>query len=222
MSVFARCLIISVKCNLSLHFYRVNMHFVLNFEPWRHTVPLYIVWSCFNWTSIWEWLILLLLILCSKSVWSDEETKRNSRCAGNWGCYAGQGEFINPLNPPSYFHFYHLVFFVMWMSSTVSKSPLVCVCVCQFEGAAGDEFQEQAAQLCSQQSQALELIKNKQRKDPRFAHIIQVHTQTHTRSLSSLYLYQINIFGFTKIAVSIIHSSMSSCCICITFSFIFF
>uniref|UniRef100_A0A8C6SI75 Rho guanine nucleotide exchange factor (GEF) 11 n=1 Tax=Neogobius melanostomus TaxID=47308 RepID=A0A8C6SI75_9GOBI len=34
-------------------------------------------------------------------------------------------------------------------------------------------FQEQAAQLCSQQSQALELIKTKQRKDPRFAHVIQ-------------------------------------------------
>lgn len=52
----------------------------------------------------------------------------------------------------------------------------------QFEGVAGDEFQEQASQLCSQQSQALELIKNKQRKDPRFAQIIQVHTHTHTKT----------------------------------------
>ncbi|XP_047450683.1 rho guanine nucleotide exchange factor 11 isoform X3 [Mugil cephalus] len=47
------------------------------------------------------------------------------------------------------------------------------VMLARFEGAAGDEFQEQASQLCCQQSQALELIKNKQRKDPRFAHIIQ-------------------------------------------------
>ncbi|XP_061566635.1 rho guanine nucleotide exchange factor 11 [Cololabis saira] len=47
------------------------------------------------------------------------------------------------------------------------------VMVARFEGAAGDEFQEQAAQLCCQQSQALELIKNKKRKDPRFAHLIQ-------------------------------------------------
>ncbi|KAM6909201.1 rho guanine nucleotide exchange factor 11 [Xenentodon cancila] len=47
------------------------------------------------------------------------------------------------------------------------------VLVARFEGAAGDEFQEQASQLCCQQSQALELIKNKKRKDPRFAHLIQ-------------------------------------------------
>ncbi|KAM4536439.1 rho guanine nucleotide exchange factor 11 isoform 5-T5 [Odontesthes bonariensis] len=47
------------------------------------------------------------------------------------------------------------------------------VMVTRFEDAAGDEFQEQASQLCCQQSQALELIKNKKRKDPRFAHLIQ-------------------------------------------------
>lgn len=50
----------------------------------------------------------------------------------------------------------------------------------QFEGQAGEEFQEQASQLCSQHSQAVELIKNKKRKDPRFAQIIQVHTHKHT------------------------------------------
>uniref|UniRef100_A0A3B5B5H3 Rho guanine nucleotide exchange factor 11 n=1 Tax=Stegastes partitus TaxID=144197 RepID=A0A3B5B5H3_9TELE len=47
------------------------------------------------------------------------------------------------------------------------------VMLARFEGAAGDEFQEKASQLCCQQSQARELIKNKRRKDPRFAHIIQ-------------------------------------------------
>ncbi|XP_029942451.1 rho guanine nucleotide exchange factor 11 isoform X2 [Salarias fasciatus] len=47
------------------------------------------------------------------------------------------------------------------------------VMLARFEGAAGDEFQEQASLLCGQQSQARELIKNKRRKDPRFAHIIQ-------------------------------------------------
>ncbi|XP_028987395.1 rho guanine nucleotide exchange factor 11 isoform X3 [Betta splendens] len=58
------------------------------------------------------------------------------------------------------------------------------VMLARFEGAAGDEFQEQAAQLCSQQSQALELIKNKQRKDPRFSHIIQdCETSPHCRRL---------------------------------------
>ncbi|XP_044039216.1 rho guanine nucleotide exchange factor 11 isoform X2 [Siniperca chuatsi] len=58
------------------------------------------------------------------------------------------------------------------------------VMLARFEGAAGDEFQEQASQLCSQQSQALELIKNKQRKDPRFAHIIQeCEASPHCRRL---------------------------------------
>nr|XP_020444315.1 rho guanine nucleotide exchange factor 11 [Monopterus albus] len=58
------------------------------------------------------------------------------------------------------------------------------VMLARFEGPAGDEFQEQAAQLCSQQSQALELIKNKQRKDPRFAHIIQeCEASPHCRRL---------------------------------------
>ncbi|XP_010793949.1 rho guanine nucleotide exchange factor 11, partial [Notothenia coriiceps] len=53
------------------------------------------------------------------------------------------------------------------------------VMLARFEGTAGDEFQEQASQLCSQQSQAQELIKNKQRKDPRFAHIIQECEASH-------------------------------------------
>ncbi|XP_045919768.1 rho guanine nucleotide exchange factor 11 isoform X2 [Micropterus dolomieu] len=58
------------------------------------------------------------------------------------------------------------------------------VMLARFEGVAGDEFQEQASQLCSQQSQALELIKNKQRKDPRFAHIIQeCEASPHCRRL---------------------------------------
>ncbi|KAM9335843.1 rho guanine nucleotide exchange factor 11 [Symphorus nematophorus] len=58
------------------------------------------------------------------------------------------------------------------------------VMLARFEGSAGDEFQEQASQLCSQQSQALELIKSKQRKDPRFAHIIQeCEASPHCRRL---------------------------------------
>ncbi|KAF7654701.1 hypothetical protein LDENG_00066210, partial [Lucifuga dentata] len=58
------------------------------------------------------------------------------------------------------------------------------VMLARFEGVAGEEFQEHASQLCSQQSQALELIKNKQRKDPRFAHIIQeCQASPHCRRL---------------------------------------
>lgn len=68
------------------------------------------------------------------------------------------------------------------------ESPIVQdigdVMLARFEGAAGDEFQEQASQLCSQQSQARELIRNKQRKDPRFAHIIQeCESSPHCRRL---------------------------------------
>ncbi|KAM6949530.1 rho guanine nucleotide exchange factor 11 [Aplochiton taeniatus] len=68
------------------------------------------------------------------------------------------------------------------------ESPIVQdigdVMLARFEGAAGEEFQEQASHLCSQQSQALELIKNKQRKDPRFAHIIQeCEASPHCRRL---------------------------------------
>ncbi|KAM9827739.1 rho guanine nucleotide exchange factor 11 [Neosynchiropus ocellatus] len=58
------------------------------------------------------------------------------------------------------------------------------VMLARFEGAAGEEFQEQVSQLCSQQSQALELIKNKKRKDTRFAHIIQeCEASPHCRRL---------------------------------------
>ncbi|XP_062850511.1 rho guanine nucleotide exchange factor 11 isoform X3 [Trichomycterus rosablanca] len=54
----------------------------------------------------------------------------------------------------------------------------------RFEDAAGAEFQEQVSHLCSQQSQALELIKSKQRKDPRFAHLIQeCEASPHCRRL---------------------------------------
>ncbi|XP_072314649.1 rho guanine nucleotide exchange factor 11 isoform X3 [Eucyclogobius newberryi] len=68
------------------------------------------------------------------------------------------------------------------------ESPIVPdigdVILARFEGAAGEEFQEQTAQLCSQQSQALELIRNKQRKDPRFAHVIQeCESSPHCRRL---------------------------------------
>ncbi|KAM8882688.1 rho guanine nucleotide exchange factor 11 isoform 3-T3 [Synchiropus picturatus] len=58
------------------------------------------------------------------------------------------------------------------------------VMLARFEGAAGEEFQDQVSQLCSQQSQALELIKNKKRKDTRFAHIIQeCEASPHCRRL---------------------------------------
>ncbi|KAL2079191.1 hypothetical protein ACEWY4_024935 [Coilia grayii] len=58
------------------------------------------------------------------------------------------------------------------------------IMLARFEGMAGEEFQEQVSHLCSQQSQALDLIKNKQRKDPRFAHIIQeCEASPHCRRL---------------------------------------
>ncbi|XP_055756977.1 rho guanine nucleotide exchange factor 11-like isoform X2 [Salvelinus fontinalis] len=68
------------------------------------------------------------------------------------------------------------------------ESPIVQgigdIILARFEGVAGEEFQEQASHLCSQQSQALELIKNKQRKDPRFTHIIQeCEASPHCRRL---------------------------------------
>ncbi|KPP69336.1 rho guanine nucleotide exchange factor 11-like [Scleropages formosus] len=57
------------------------------------------------------------------------------------------------------------------------ESPIVQgigdVMLARFEGAAGAEFQEQVSQLCCKQSQALDLIKSKQRRDQRFSHIIQ-------------------------------------------------
>ncbi|KAK2913288.1 hypothetical protein Q8A67_001687 [Cirrhinus molitorella] len=68
------------------------------------------------------------------------------------------------------------------------ESPIVQgigdIMLARFEGEAGDQFEEQVSHLCSQQSQALELIKNKQRKDPRFAHLIQeCETSPHCRRL---------------------------------------
>ncbi|XP_049576933.1 rho guanine nucleotide exchange factor 11 isoform X3 [Syngnathus scovelli] len=58
------------------------------------------------------------------------------------------------------------------------------VMLARFEGAAGEEFEEQASRLCMQQSRALELIKSKQRKDPRFAHIVQeCEASRHCRRL---------------------------------------
>ncbi|KAI5085247.1 rho guanine nucleotide exchange factor 11, partial [Silurus meridionalis] len=68
------------------------------------------------------------------------------------------------------------------------ESPIVQgigdLMLARFEDAAGEEFLEQVSQLCSQQSQALELIKNKQRKDPRFAHLIlECEASPHCRRL---------------------------------------
>ncbi|XP_053089332.1 rho guanine nucleotide exchange factor 11 isoform X4 [Pangasianodon hypophthalmus] len=68
------------------------------------------------------------------------------------------------------------------------ESPIVQgigdIMLARFEDAAGEEFQEQVSHMCSQQSQALELIKNKQRKDPRFAHLIQeCEASPHCRRL---------------------------------------
>ncbi|XP_077444278.1 rho guanine nucleotide exchange factor 11 isoform X2 [Stigmatopora argus] len=58
------------------------------------------------------------------------------------------------------------------------------VLLATFDGAAGDEFQEQASHFCSRQSEALELIKNKRRKDPRFAHMVQeCEASRHCRRL---------------------------------------
>ncbi|CAL8327041.1 unnamed protein product [Lota lota] len=54
----------------------------------------------------------------------------------------------------------------------------------RFEGSAGEGFADQASQLCSQQSEALELLKSKQRKDPRFAHVMQeCEASPHCRRL---------------------------------------
>ncbi|XP_077598612.1 rho guanine nucleotide exchange factor 11 [Stigmatopora nigra] len=58
------------------------------------------------------------------------------------------------------------------------------VLLARFEGAAGEEFQEQASHFCSRQSEALELIKNKRRKEPRFAHLVQeCEASRHCRRL---------------------------------------
>ncbi|XP_069044627.1 rho guanine nucleotide exchange factor 11 isoform X3 [Lepisosteus oculatus] len=47
------------------------------------------------------------------------------------------------------------------------------IMLARFEGPAGQEFQEKVSQFCSRQAQALELIKSKQQKDPRFQQLIQ-------------------------------------------------
>ncbi|XP_052003459.1 rho guanine nucleotide exchange factor 11 isoform X4 [Xyrauchen texanus] len=58
------------------------------------------------------------------------------------------------------------------------------IMLARFEDEAGDQFQDQVSHLCSQQSQALELIRSKQRKDPRFAHLIQeCEASPHCRRL---------------------------------------
>ncbi|XP_051574256.1 rho guanine nucleotide exchange factor 11 isoform X2 [Myxocyprinus asiaticus] len=58
------------------------------------------------------------------------------------------------------------------------------IMLARFEDEAGDQFQEQVSHLCSQQSRALELIRSKQRKDPRFAHLIQeCEASPHCRRL---------------------------------------
>uniref|UniRef100_A0A3B4E6I6 Rho guanine nucleotide exchange factor (GEF) 11 n=1 Tax=Pygocentrus nattereri TaxID=42514 RepID=A0A3B4E6I6_PYGNA len=68
------------------------------------------------------------------------------------------------------------------------ESPIVQgigeIMLARFEDAEGEEFQDHVSHMCSQQSQALELIKNKQRKDPRFAHLIQeCEASPHCRRL---------------------------------------
>ncbi|XP_016338429.1 rho guanine nucleotide exchange factor 11-like, partial [Sinocyclocheilus anshuiensis] len=68
------------------------------------------------------------------------------------------------------------------------ESPVVQgigdIMLARLEGEAGDQFEEQVSHLCSQQSQALELIKSKRRKDPRFAHLIQeCEASPHCRRL---------------------------------------
>ncbi|XP_028262876.1 rho guanine nucleotide exchange factor 11 isoform X2 [Parambassis ranga] len=73
------------------------------------------------------------------------------------------------------------------------------IMLARFEGAAGEEFQEQASQLCCQQSQARELIKNKRRKDPRFAHIIQeCEASPHCRRLQLKDLLVSEMLRLTK------------------------
>ncbi|XP_058877606.1 rho guanine nucleotide exchange factor 11 isoform X3 [Acipenser ruthenus] len=47
------------------------------------------------------------------------------------------------------------------------------IMLARFEGSAGEDFQEIVSQFCSHQALALELIKNKQRKEPRFQQLIQ-------------------------------------------------
>ncbi|KTG47531.1 hypothetical protein cypCar_00041574, partial [Cyprinus carpio] len=68
------------------------------------------------------------------------------------------------------------------------ESPVVQgvgdIMLARLEAEAGDQFEEQVSRLCSQQSQALELIKNKHHKDPRFSHLIQeCEASPHCRRL---------------------------------------
>ncbi|KAG7248854.1 hypothetical protein CRUP_003949 [Coryphaenoides rupestris] len=60
--------------------------------------------------------------------------------------------------------------FFQKMRSVLSSEELACIFpnLPQFEGSAGEGFADQASQLCSQQSEALELLRSKQRKT-RFA-----------------------------------------------------
>lgn len=49
-----------------------------------------------------------------------------------------------------------------------------CGCVFQFEGTEGEWFQKLTARFCSHQSWALDQIKNRQKKEPRFNSFILV------------------------------------------------
>ncbi|KAK1794554.1 hypothetical protein P4O66_001288 [Electrophorus voltai] len=73
------------------------------------------------------------------------------------------------------------------------------IVVSRLENAVGEEFQEQVSHLCGQQSQALELIKNKQRKDLRFSHLMQeCEASTHCRWLQLKDLLLLEMQRLTK------------------------
>lgn len=68
---------------------------------------------------------------------------------------------------------------LMWASVSLT---CIYVCVLQFEGAEGEWFQKLTARFCSHQSWALDQIKSRQKKDPRFNSFIQVQqAQRETR-----------------------------------------
>lgn len=70
----------------------------------------------------------------------------------------------------------------------VTQLSLTCahVCFLQFEGAEGEWFQKLTARFCSHQSWALDQIKSRQKKDPRFNSFILVWlAQREARTIQS-------------------------------------